>query len=174
MEHAILTILYLAGAKTTASWCAKKGDLQRAFALDVLMVTSPKLPFVANGNNSTGVGLTPGETIHFGSLEFIADLLGYPSLSPEEGDSGAIFIGMVHNGSPSLRTTLEEYSNEGGATLGTGGGSGSSGPQGCNVVTLIVHITATPVSENTPAIRIILRVMVRIAAPQLGMELLPD
>jgi hypothetical protein len=28
----------LAGAENTDSWCAQKGDLQRAFTLDVLIV----------------------------------------------------------------------------------------------------------------------------------------
>jgi hypothetical protein len=46
------------------------------------MVPSPKLYFVANGNNSTSVGLAPGNSIHFGSLEFIADHLGHLTLSP--------------------------------------------------------------------------------------------
>jgi hypothetical protein len=33
LDHPIL-----ASAKNTDSWCAKKGDLQRTFPLDVLMV----------------------------------------------------------------------------------------------------------------------------------------
>jgi hypothetical protein len=48
------------------------------------MVTSSKLSFIANGNNSNGVVLTPGETIHFGSMEFITNRLGRLSLSPKE------------------------------------------------------------------------------------------
>jgi hypothetical protein len=80
--------------------------LQRAFPLDVLMVTSLKLSFIANGDNSTSVSLTFYETIHFGSLEFIVDRLGRLSLSPYEGDSSTIFVGMVHIGSPSLHTIL--------------------------------------------------------------------
>jgi hypothetical protein len=40
LEHMILTTLYLAIAKNTDSWLARKGDLQRAFPLDVLMVHS--------------------------------------------------------------------------------------------------------------------------------------
>jgi hypothetical protein len=113
--------------KNTDSWRARKGDLQHAFPLDVSMVTSLKLSFVANGNNSTDVGLTLGKTIHFGSLEFTTDLLVRLCLSPEEGDLGAIFVRMVHSGSPSLCTTLKDSSDDG-ATLGVGGSFGSPDP----------------------------------------------
>jgi hypothetical protein len=34
------------------------------------------------------------------------------SLSPEGNDSGAVFMGMVHNRSLSLHTILEESTNE--------------------------------------------------------------
>jgi hypothetical protein len=37
-ECVILTTLYLTGAKNADNWCARNGDLQRAFSLDVLMV----------------------------------------------------------------------------------------------------------------------------------------
>jgi hypothetical protein len=94
-ERAISTTLYLAGPKNTFIWCTKKGDLQRAFPMDV-----------ANGNHPTDVGLALGSTIHFGSLEFTAAHLGRLSLSPQEWDLGAIFIGMVHNWLPSPSTTL--------------------------------------------------------------------
>jgi hypothetical protein len=40
------------------------------------MIYSLKLIFIANGNNPTGVGLAPGETICFGSLEFTTDCFG--------------------------------------------------------------------------------------------------
>jgi hypothetical protein len=40
LEHMILTTLYFAGAENTDSWHAKKGDLQCAFPLDILMVPS--------------------------------------------------------------------------------------------------------------------------------------
>jgi hypothetical protein len=47
------------------------------------MVYSPKLTSIANHNNPIGVGLAPGETIFFGSLEFTADRFGRLSLSLE-------------------------------------------------------------------------------------------
>jgi hypothetical protein len=119
-----------ADAENTNSWCTRKGGLQRAFPQDVLMATSPKLSFIANCSNPIGIGLTPGETIHFGSLDFTANCLGRLSLSPKERDSDTIFIGMVHSGSPSLLTTLEDSYNEDGATSSTGGDLDPLDPEG--------------------------------------------
>jgi hypothetical protein len=93
LDHPIL-----AGAENTNSWHGMKGGLQRAFPLYVLMVTSPKLSYVTNGDKPTGVSLALGETICFDILEFTTDRLGRLSLSPYVGDSSAIFVGMVHNG----------------------------------------------------------------------------
>jgi hypothetical protein len=81
----ILTTIYLTVAKNTYSWCVRKGDLQRAFPLDVLMVPSPKLSFIANGNHPTSIILPPGSTIHFGCLELTTDRLACLSLSPRSG-----------------------------------------------------------------------------------------
>jgi hypothetical protein len=53
-------------------------------------------------------------------LEFTADCSGNMSLSPEGEDSGAIFIEMVHSGSPFLHTVFEESSDEGDAASGGG------------------------------------------------------
>jgi hypothetical protein len=55
------------------------------FLDDVLMVPSPMLSFITNDDNPTGVGPALGSTIHFGSMEFITDCLGYLSLSPRGG-----------------------------------------------------------------------------------------
>jgi hypothetical protein len=160
--------------KNTDSWHARKGYLQRAFPLDDLMVPTPKLSFIANNNNPTDVGLAPDSTIHFDSLGFIADHLGRLSLFPQERELGAIFIGMIHSGSSSMRTTLGESSNDDGATSGTGGSLGSPGPRECNVVTSIDTLLDTPVPENALALQTILTVTVRTAAPQPEIELCPD
>jgi hypothetical protein len=92
------------------------------------MVPSLKLSFVANDNYPTGIGLASGNTIHFRSLVFTADHLGRLSLTLQEWDSGTIFVGMVHNRSPSLSTVLKESSNEDITTSGAGGNFESSGP----------------------------------------------
>jgi hypothetical protein len=86
------------------------------------MVYSLKLTFVANSNDQTSIGLTPVENIFFGSMEFTADHFDNLSLSPERNDSGTVFIGMVHNGSPSLHTGRKESFDEGGTTSSEGGG----------------------------------------------------
>jgi hypothetical protein len=72
---------------------------------------------------------------------------------------------MVHSGTPSLQTTLEETSDEDGAALGTGGSSGSPDPQGCNVATPADPITTTPAPEDTPALQTIPMATVRTVAP---------
>jgi hypothetical protein len=77
-----LTTLYLVGAKNTDSWHARKGDFHPAFPLDIQMVPSLKVSFIANGNHLTSVGLAPGSTIRFSSMKFTADRLGRLSLSP--------------------------------------------------------------------------------------------
>jgi hypothetical protein len=144
--------LVLAGAKNTDSWRARKGDLQRAFPLDVPMVTSLKFAFVANGRNLTGVGLAPGETIRFSSLEFNVNHLGSLSISPKERDSGANFIGMVHIRSPSLHTILEDSSDEDGATPDAGGAwiSQTSRVQRGNLDCPHHHYTGTGEHPGTP------------------------
>jgi hypothetical protein len=95
--------------------CRKHGQLARqeggfvaCFPLNVSMVHSPKPTIVTNSSHLISIGFVLGETIHFRSLEFIADHFCNLSLSPKGNDSGAIFMGMVHHGSPSLHIVLEE------------------------------------------------------------------
>jgi hypothetical protein len=76
------------------------------------MVHSMKPIIVANGNKLTGIGFTLVETICFGSLEFITDRFSNLNLSPEGNDLGAVFVGIVHSGSPSLHHVLEESTDE--------------------------------------------------------------
>jgi hypothetical protein len=56
-------------------------------------------------------------------LEFITNRFDSLSLSPEGNDSGAVFVGIVHSGSPSLHTILKESVNKDDTTSsGWGGG----------------------------------------------------
>jgi hypothetical protein len=105
------------------------------------MFYSPKITFVADGNNLTDVGLTPTKIICFGSLEFTTNRFSNLSLSPKGNDSGTVLIGMVHSGSPSMHTILEESSDECDTTSVRGGSSRFPDPRGCNVVTPTVPIT---------------------------------
>jgi hypothetical protein len=82
LERAILTTMYLAGAKNTNSWLAGKGDLQRTFPLNVPMVPSSALTFTVDGECLSCDGFSLGKTIHFGSPEFVTDCFDGLSLSP--------------------------------------------------------------------------------------------
>jgi hypothetical protein len=75
LDHPVLAV-----AKSTDSWHAGKGDLQRAFLLDVLMVPSSALAVAADGERLSCGGFSLGETIRFESLEFITDR--FDGLSP--------------------------------------------------------------------------------------------
>jgi hypothetical protein len=68
LDHPVLAV-----AKSTDSWHAEKGDLQRAFLLDVLMVPSSAFAVAADGERLSCGGFSLGETIRFESLEFITD-----------------------------------------------------------------------------------------------------
>jgi hypothetical protein len=63
----------LGGTENTDSWHAKKRDLQRAFSLNVLMVSSSMITITTDGERLTCGGFSLGETIHIRSFEFIAD-----------------------------------------------------------------------------------------------------
>jgi hypothetical protein len=97
LEHAILTTMYLVGAKNIGSWCARMGDLQCAFLLYVPMVPSSALAITTDGDCLTCGGFSLGETVHLGSIEFVADYFGSLSLSPRRGDLGPTFMGSTHS-----------------------------------------------------------------------------
>jgi hypothetical protein len=111
------------------------------FPLNILMIHSPKPTIIANNNNLTGIGFAWGETIRFGSLEFIANRFGNLSISPEGNDSDAVFMRMVHSRLSSLHAILEESTDE--DNIVSSGRANSDFPisQGCNMVTPIVPIT---------------------------------
>jgi hypothetical protein len=94
-EGTILTTTYLAGAKNTDTWHAKKGDLKFAFPLVILMVPSSMLAIAVGGERLSCDGFSLSEIIHFGSFEFITDRFGGQSLSPMGDGSGAIIMGLA-------------------------------------------------------------------------------
>jgi hypothetical protein len=96
------------------------------FPLNVLMVHSPKPTIVTDGHHQTDIAFAPGKTIRLGSLEFIADCFGRLSLSPKGNDSGVVFMGMVHNRSPSLHAILEESADEDDTNSSEGEGAPAS------------------------------------------------
>jgi hypothetical protein len=88
------------------------GPFVACFPLNVLMVHSLKHSIVSVSINLTNFEFTQGEAIYIRSLEFITHRFDCMSFSPKENDSGPIFVGMVHSGSPSLYTILEESISE--------------------------------------------------------------
>jgi hypothetical protein len=54
----------------------------------------------------------PGQNHPLGGLEFITKRSDSLSLSPKANDSGAVFVGMVRSGLPSLHAILEKSIDE--------------------------------------------------------------
>jgi hypothetical protein len=103
----------LASVENTDSWYARKGDLQSGFSLYVLMVPSSGITVTVDGERLTCGGFSLGETICFGSLEFIADFFGGLCLSLGREGSDATVIGATHNGPPSpLRAMIWDSAEE--------------------------------------------------------------
>jgi hypothetical protein len=139
------------------------------------MVPSFTLAIVADGERPSFNAFSLGETIHFGSLEFITDRFGGLSLSPPGDGSDATVMGSTHSRPPSpLRAmtgnSVEEFhmdSDEEGRTdlcslrrLGTGA---STAP-----------VTTIPWSETALTAQAMTTILPRQAAsrhePQLGEE----
>jgi hypothetical protein len=76
------------------------------------MVHSSTLAITTDGEHLTYGGFSLGETIRFGSLEFIAHCFRSLSLSPKGSDSGAIIVGTTLNRLPSLHTIVEDSIDE--------------------------------------------------------------
>jgi hypothetical protein len=111
----------------------------------------PKLTIGTDSSNLFDIGLAWGETIRSEKPEFIADHFNYLSLSPKGDDSGIVFMGMAHSGSPSLYTIIEESTGKDDSASSQGGSSSFPISQGCNVVTPIIPITTTPPPKGPPA-----------------------
>jgi hypothetical protein len=85
------------------------------------MVHSSVFTVSTDGECLTCGGFSLGETVHFGSLEFIAVCFDGRSLSPKGSDPGNIFMATTRSGSPSLRAMIEDSTEEF-YTASTGGG----------------------------------------------------
>jgi hypothetical protein len=68
-------------------------------------------------------------------MEFITNCFDNLGLSPVGNDSGTVFMGMVHNGSPSLHAILKESTSEDDSASSDGGSSNFPISRGCNMVT---------------------------------------
>jgi hypothetical protein len=125
LDHTVL-----ADVENTDSWHAGKGDLQRAFPLDVPIVSSSVITITTDGERLTCGGFSLGETVRLGSFEFIADYFGGLSLSLRRGDSGTTFMGSTHSETPTLRWPMIEDSTEEFLMVSNGeGGFGLNSPR---------------------------------------------
>jgi hypothetical protein len=126
----ILTSLYFASAKNTDIWCARKGDLHRAFPLNVLMVPSSVHAVSTDGEHLTWGDFSLTEIVHLGSFEFITDYFGSLSLSPRRSDSGTAFMGSTHSMTPSpWWDMIEDWTEELHTTSSGEGGSSLPPPR---------------------------------------------
>jgi hypothetical protein len=91
-----------------------------------------------------------GETVCFNSLEFIIDYFGNLSLSPKGSDSGTIFMGMTHSGSPSLHVIIEDSTDEFYMTSSGEGSSGHPVSRRCSTGASPTPIATTPWPQDAP------------------------
>jgi hypothetical protein len=128
-----LTILYLVGAKNTDNWCAKKGDLQCASPLGILMVSSSSIAITSDGECLACSRFFLGKPILLGNLEFITHYFAALSLSPRRGNEGAIFMGSTHSGASTLqRATIGESTKEFLTVSSREGSFGHPSPRRCS------------------------------------------
>jgi hypothetical protein len=138
------------------------------------MVHSSTLIDSTDGEHLTYGGFNLGKTIHFGSLEFIADCFGSLSLSPKGNNSGVAFVGMAHSGSPSPCTILEDFANEFYTTSSIMGSSSFPISQRRSMVTLSIFIMTTPRLEDSSTPHTIVMVLPRTIVPCLNVGFPPE
>jgi hypothetical protein len=132
------------------------------------MVHSYALVISTDGEHLTCGGFSLGETIHFGSLEFIVNCFGGLSLSPMRNDSGAAFMGSMHGGPPSpLWPMIEDSTKE--LYMASSGEGGSSLPSSRRhgTGTLSAPVATTPWLEDVLATQAITTVPPRVLASRL-------
>jgi hypothetical protein len=146
-----LTTPYLVSAKNTDNWCAKKGDSQRAFPLDVPMVSSSTIVVAADGECLTCGGFSLGETVHLRNFEFIADYFSGLSLSPRRGNEGDAFMGSTHRGASTGWSAMIEDSTEEFLMVSSGKGSFSLPcPRRHSMVASLAPVTTDTMVEGHP------------------------
>jgi hypothetical protein len=147
-----LTILYLASTKNTDIWCAMKGDLQRAFLLDVPMVPSSTIVIATNAEHPTCSGFSIGETVRLRNFEFIADYFGGLSLSPRRGNEGTAFMSSTCSEASTPRWGMIEDSVVEFLMMSSGEGSFSlHSPRRHDTGASLAPATTIPWMENASA-----------------------
>jgi hypothetical protein len=146
---------HLASAKNTESSYARKGDLHRAFPLDVLMVPSSVIIVATDSECLMCGGFSLSETIRLGNFKFITDYFGGVSLSPRRGGAGAAFMGSTHSQTSTPRRAMIE---DGSFSLPSPRrrGTGSS----------LAPVTTTPWMENSLATQATTTVPPQMTTPQ--------
>jgi hypothetical protein len=172
-DHLRIGTRDLVSAKNTKSWYAWKGDLQRAFPLDVPMVPLSAIDVTADGEHLTCGGLSLGKIVHLRNFEFIVDYFDGLRLSPRRGDEGAAFMGSTHGGASSPRWAMIEDSVEDFLTASSVEGSfGLPSPRRRNMRTLLSPTTTTPWLENALATQAMMMVLLWTVALRLETNLL--
>jgi hypothetical protein len=146
----------------------QEGGFAAYFPLDVLIVHSSMLTVIIDGECLPCDDFSLGETVCFESLEFIIDCFGRLSLSPRGGESGAIFVGATRSGSSSLRTMIEDSTDEFYTISSREGSSDLPVSQRCITGALPAPITTTPWPEDALATETMTMV------PPRALALLPD